>query len=347
MDTEAPSTQKDVSIWRITFLAILFCGAMALMNVIIEHAEHNVRTLDATTLGIGLTLGQFFFCFLSALLCGGQVFAKTASSEENLLKENAKTFLPYVSLAVLIFCGTGFANIAVGYVQYPVMVVFKSSKLVPVMLVSGIMGNSRTYSIKDYMAAMLICFGTVGFAWNAGRDDSTSNMVYVGIALLVSALAADALSSNMQQKMMQQEAVDPMTMMARLNFVGFVGILAFQTISGEASQILKGAMQEPMILMYIAAVGLSLSIGAWANTNLINEAGAVFTICVATLRKALTIMLSYIIFPKPLTYIHIVSAILLAAGLTLSDLMSDVKKSEKHEKDENARLLPHQSSPKV
>lgn len=320
------------------------------MNVIIEHAEHNVHTLDAPTLGIGLTLGQFFFCYLSGLLCGGQILAKTGTVEESvidMLKETLKAFLPYVSLAALIFCGTGFTNIAVGYVQYPVAVVFKSSKLVPVMVVSGIMGNSRTYALQDYVAAMLICLGTVGFAWNGGRDTSTSNMVHIGIALLVVALASDALSSNMQQKMMQEGAVNPMTMLARLNFVGFLGLLSFQTISGEASQILTGAQQEPMILVYIVAVGLSLSVGAWANTILLNEAGAVFTICISTLRKALTIILSYIIFPKPLTYIHIGSAILLFVGLALSDLIRDVKKPQKQEKDESARLLPHQTSSKV
>lgn len=330
---EALDKPKKVSMWRIAILAVTFCGAMALMNVFIEHATRNVTALDAPTLGIGLTLGQFFFSYLGAWLCGGQLIAKTGT-----VKEYLKEFLPYVWLAVLIFCGTGLTNIAVGYVQYPVAVVFKSSKLVPVMLVSGVMGNSRTYAFKDYVAATLICLGTIGFAWNASKENTVSNMVFVGIALLIAAISADAFSSNVQQKMMQREAVDPMSMMTRVNFVGFLGILGFQIISGEAQQILKGAQKDPMILAYIAAVGILLTVGAWANTILLNEVGAVFTITVSTMRKAITIILSYMIFPKPMTYMHIGSAILVFAGLTLSDLMGAGKKSKDQEKDENTKL---------
>ena len=39
---------------------------------------------------------------------------------------------------------------------------------------------------------------------------------------------------------------------------------------------------------------------------------------VATLRKVVTILLSYIIFPKPMTGLHLISAGLVVLGLGLS-----------------------------
>ena len=69
-------------------------------------------------------------------------------------------WLPFLGLSFLVFMSTALSNHAVHYVQYPVKVVFKSSKLLPTMLVSTCIGNSKAFGVADYAAALLLCVGT-------------------------------------------------------------------------------------------------------------------------------------------------------------------------------------------
>jgi adenosine 3'-phospho 5'-phosphosulfate transporter B3 len=292
-----------------------FAGAMVLMELLIEGFQKNVKGLDPPTFGFTITLTQFFGCFIVGKACGGALLP-------NRDKTWLRTFLPYVLLSFLIFCGTCLANIAVGYVQYPVKIVFKSSKLVPVMVVSTLMRNSRSYAWKDYCAAVLICAGTAGFAWDAGKSDVVPAMVCFGIALLVAAILADALSVNTQQKMMQCQDVDPNTMMTRLNFVGLLGVVLFQGASGQLSTLMASTRADPRLVAYLFGIGSTLGMAVWAYTHLINEAGSVFAVGVATLRKMITVVLSYVVFPKSFTWLHVTAALLTFLGLILSEVDS-------------------------
>jgi adenosine 3'-phospho 5'-phosphosulfate transporter B3 len=267
-----------------------------------------------------MALTQFLGCFLVGLISGGELIPR----RENISVEDLKTaYLPYIALSFLVFCGTGVANIAVGYVQYPVKVVFKSSKLVPVMVVSVIMRNSRSYSWIDYSAAVLICAGTVGFAWdakklNAENAESETGASF-GIGLLIISMLADALVVNVQQRMMQRERTDPNTMMARLNLIGFLGVASYQVFSGQMDTLRALARSDPMLWAYVVGVGATLGFAILAYTNLVNEAGSVFAVGVATLRKVFTVILSYLVFPKALTWIHVVAGLTTFAGLVLSE----------------------------
>merc|ERR1719161_2341911 len=88
---------------------------------------------------------------------------------------------------------------------------------------------------------------------------------------------------------------------------------------------------EPMVFAYMIGIGVTIGFGVWANTNLINEAGSVVAMTVATLRKVVTMLLSYIVFPKPFTSIHSVAAVLVLMGILLSDFFQD--------KEERCRAL--------
>lgn len=71
-----------------------------------------------------------------------------------------RAWLPYVALSILVFLSTALANQSVNYVPYVLKVVFKSSKLMPTMLVSTLMGNSKSYGGMEYGAAVFLCIGT-------------------------------------------------------------------------------------------------------------------------------------------------------------------------------------------
>jgi undecaprenyl pyrophosphate phosphatase UppP len=68
--------------------------------------------------------------------------------------------------------------------------------------------------------------------------------------------------------------------------------------------------------------------GAWKKNHdrLLKMAGSVLTVAVATLRKTVTVVLSYLIFPKELRTQHVVSFAAVAAGLVLYEVTTQLKK---------------------
>jgi hypothetical protein len=60
--------------------------------------------------------------------------------------------------------------------------------------------------------------------------------------------------------------------------------------------------------------------------RLLKLAGSVLTVAVATLRKTVTVVLSYLIFPKELRAQHVLSFVAVGAGLLLYEVAGQLKK---------------------
>merc|ERR1712187_95898 len=206
--------------------------------------------------------------------------------------------------AFMLFCGTALANIAVTWVQFPVKVIIKSSKLIPAMAISTVIGNSRHFSAVEYLAAGIICAGTACFSYRAGRSNMPAEMVVFGIVMLMIASVADVAALNMQQWMMQRNGVPPMSMMLRQNFACLVGSVILLVASGKMRVALEDAALDCNLFTYSCGVGLAMAVGVWANTNMIYEIGSVAYVVLSTSRKITTVLLSYVFFPKPLLPIH-------------------------------------------
>jgi len=291
---------------------------MAVVELLIEGAPRRVHEFSRAEVGLILTCGEYTGCCLLALLCGGTFFA---TSDDGLNVHTSRStrlrfWLPYVWLGFLLFCVTGFANIAVAWVQYPVKVVMKSSKLMPTMIVSAVIGNSRRFSSREYAGAVLICLGTAGFSYHAGRSDAPPEMVVVGVLMLLVAMVSDVVMVNTQQWMMQKRGVPPLALMLRQNFVCLLGSLLVTSTTTDAGLPTR-MLQHPHILYFAVAVGLITAVAVWAATHLVHEAGSVVYVGMSTLRKVLTLVLSYIIFPKPFGRLQLAAVIMVFAGLLL------------------------------
>ena len=68
----------------------------------------------------------------------------------------------YAILAVATLAAMGFTNASLGYLNFPTNVIFKSCKLIPV-LIGGIVIQGKKYSILDFAAVLLMCIGLAVF----------------------------------------------------------------------------------------------------------------------------------------------------------------------------------------
>ena len=68
----------------------------------------------------------------------------------------------YAILAFLTVGTLGFSNSSLKYLNYPTQVIFKSCKLIPVMI-GGILIQKKEYKAIDYVASCCMCLGLLAF----------------------------------------------------------------------------------------------------------------------------------------------------------------------------------------
>ena len=331
--SEAQTPRKLVALYNAIFFFAMLAHELALEAV-------SSKFPDLESLASSVTLFQFGFCFiLPFVISRGKVCRTFPTSFQQVL--------PYVRLSFLVFGATGLATQSLKYVSYPTKVVFKSAKLIPTMVVSTLVYRNKKFTPLEYFAAFLICLGAAGYSYNgggggggssgsgSGSDNDTS---YYGIGLLIISIMCDAIVPNFQQQLMASPTANNSNstlpkvhgqgisgsglsadaVMINTNTVGFAMILVGMLISGSLKDAVSTAVLDPRLLVYLVSVGLGLSTAVLAYTKLIKASGPVMAVAVATLRKVVTMLLSYIIFPKPILSIHVFSGLLVLAGVVIS-----------------------------
>lgn len=258
-----------------------------------------------------------------------------------------KNWVPIVALAGLMFIASGLPNIAARLVEYPVKVVFKSSKLIPTMFVSVLFGNHSKFSTVDYISAALLCAGAAGFAWNSGKvnnsnspdsldsvgkektdvriesdndnddlENESKTAAFIGVTLLIISVFADAFLSNTQQYLMRK-GMSAHDLMIQINTIGATVLFLALVATGELAALIDYCLSHISLVYYIALGASCTGVGIFSYMLLIRDAGSVIAVTVATLRKVFTVMISFLLFPKSFTIRHLFSSMAVFIGLGL------------------------------
>ena len=309
----------------------LFFISMVGHELALEAATKDFSQLES--LAYAVTLFQFGFCVLLPVLwTRGKALKKFPSQPTD--------FGPYIILSIVVTGATGLATQAVAYVSYPTKVVFKSAKLIPTMMVATVI-QRKVYGIRDYLGATLLSIGAAGYTYGSHNEPKQENN-WIGILLLTLSVFCDALVPNLQKILMApietkttqglpflrepfgkdgeaiKSGVSASELMTNVNAIGFAGVLSYMMVTGHLAATMAAAIQHPKLLIDLVLVGLGLSTAVLNYTNLIQSSGSVIAVAVATLRKVATVILSYVVFPKPLLGIHVISLFFVLSGIVLS-----------------------------
>ena len=211
-------------------LALGFFVAQVLQELTMEGLFAHFDGLpDSEGLSLAATFAQFLGCIAVPMVVGGvsggkQTKALAAAAAEPEPLPALVSWLPFVGLTALVMTTNMLGTQAVHYVDYPVKVVFKSTKLIPTMLISTAMGNARNWSILDYSAALLLCGSAASFAFSASSTPKQGEKAHlargqalIGIGMLVTAVCADALVPNCQQWVLRIRQGGTEQLMVRVN----------------------------------------------------------------------------------------------------------------------------------
>ncbi|KDP28699.1 hypothetical protein JCGZ_14470 [Jatropha curcas] len=108
-----------------------------------------------------------------------------------------------------------------------------------------------------------------------------------------------------------------MEMLFCSSVVGLPFLIPPMLLTGELFKAWNSCYQHPYVYGVLVFEAMATFIGQVSVLSLIAIFGAATTAMVTTARKAVTLLLSYIIFTKPLTEQHGTGLLLMAMGITL------------------------------
>ncbi len=254
---------------------------------------------------------------------------------------------PILGLVASLYVGTTtLTKTSLRYIDMPTQTVIKSAKLLPVMLGSVVLLQKR-YRTRDWVAALMLCAG-VG-AFNASTSWPSLRQTELGVACIVTALLCDALLGNVQKKVLLS-GIHPPQLMLYQSMAGAAYTLVICFGNGSLYTGFAMLRREPLVLAVLLLWIVSIICGTALVLQLVSEFSAVTAVIVTTSRKALTLLASFVLFPKPLGIGHPIGAALVfgSAFITLKAPAPGPKKGEgkgheledMHHAAENGKLPP-------
>jgi len=228
----------------------------------------------------------------------------------------------FAALSILLVLSQGFGTVAINYVSYPVKVLFKSIKLLPTMLL-GRYVVGRTYSRRQYAGAVTLSIGLflmVVFDVKEAKAevDLAGTGTAIGVLFLSIASISDALLPNVQEKVLCQLKIQRETMMVRSNAASLCIILVWMGVSGELEQALAFLADDPATGLYLLVQAVCGYLGVRCYLTLMREYGCRVAVLITLARKVVTILLSFLLFPKDVAYMFVSGIALAFAGIALS-----------------------------
>lgn len=229
-------------------------------------------------------------------------------------KGHSASLSSYLGMALCLLAACSMSNISLNYINYPTKVVFRSCKLIPTMLISYMYFKKRV-SIAQFGAAIMVCAGLLAFAFADSHLLPSFNMF--GIALVLASVCSDSFMPNLQERLMDKGVTrSELTFFTNLfTFIFLAGLLGF---TGELTAVARFAWNSSVGASCLALYA-TLSFAAISfHMTVVETYGGVAAVMVGNGRKFLTVVLSFIMFPKPFSMWYAIGGALVLGGLTVS-----------------------------
>jgi adenosine 3'-phospho 5'-phosphosulfate transporter B3 len=210
----------------------------------------------------------------------------------------------------------GLSNTSLGYLNYPTQVIFKSCKLIPVMI-GGVLIQGKTYGLLDLVSVLSMSVGLVFFV--LADSQVQPNFDLFGVLLISLALCADAVIGNVQEKAARENSATTKEVIFFSYSIGFVYILVGLLVTGGLWPAFKFCLGQPaevyggaFVFSIAGYFGISFVLG------LVRLYGALLAVTVTTLRKGVTLVISFLVFSKPFTMQYIYSGLIVVFGIVVN-----------------------------
>mmetsp|Transcript_319 Transcript_319/g.956 ORF Transcript_319/g.956 Transcript_319/m.956 type:complete len:327 (-) Transcript_319:248-1228(-) len=289
---------------------VMLCGGVVAAGV--AHALLQEQMLYAMPAKMPLVVTAYEFGVCSSLSGAYLLLAGGGGARAPLW--------PLARISSLVFASLVSGNVALRWVSFPVKVIVKSCKLLPTMALGSLLLR-KSYTVWDHAAALLLCCGLVGFTLashgSAAREplggEEQQQTSWVGLALLMLAVCCDAVQVLLQERMMRSHPLlTPMHVMLFTNGIAFAAVVAAIAFTGEVDAVPVG-LPWGRLLLY----GASSWVGVCCFLALTRSHGGTAAVVATNSRKLVSICLSFVVFPKPVSGMMLLSGASVVSGVAI------------------------------
>lgn len=162
--------------------------------------------------------------------------------------------------------------------------------------------------------------------------------MYVGIVLVCISVFADAFLPNFQERVFDHGS-------SRIEVTYFTNVLTLVAMtigfltSGDLQEAVSYTLANPHALMLMSIYTFLAYIAITLHMVLVKEFGGIVTVLVGNTRKAMTIVLSFVFFPKPLSIYYAVGGVLVFGSLIGNAFMKEKYGSGSAPKRDSAVIM--------
>ena len=258
----------------------------------------------------------------------------------------------YPLLTGCLLASSALSNISLNYINFPTKVVFRSCKLIPTMVVASVV-HKKVFTSAEYVCALAVCAGLILFA--AADWQLTPSFHPIGLAFVSLSVCADAILPNAQERLFKLGS-------SRLEVIFFTNIFTLiamtvtTLLSGDLLGLIDFAKGNQKLLGYMVVYTFIAYIAISLHMSVIKRFGGVAAVVLATGRKGMTLILSFILFPKSFSWFYVMGALLVLGGLMVSSLAKiysrskappkTIKRKESEgDNDKDIENIPYLSTP--
>ena len=312
-----PPTQQII---LLSFAMFLFFG----MHNILQEAIVNLLADTSTTgssnakadgtimLGFAECTGVLFFSYLERVhVAKERGFHRVAPLRA------------YPLLTLCLFASSSLCNISLSYINFPTKVVFRSCKLVPTMIIATIV-NKKVFASYEYVCALAICGGLVLFAL---ADYTLDPMKFdaTGLALVSGSVVADAILPNAQERLFRQGS-SRLEVTVFSNLFTFLAMAVITLSNGTLFKFAKIMVQNHTIAFYFGVYTVLSYISISCYMTLVKRFGGVTAVLLTTARKAMTLVLSFLLFPKGFSWLYVHGSLLVLGACMVASVFKKLEK---------------------
>ncbi|KAM3575520.1 hypothetical protein VYU27_002513 [Nannochloropsis oceanica] len=299
------SSQMDINttggmIWLVVcFIGIM--GSFIAYGIVMEFATSGGRKLHELSL-----------IFVTSLLYSG-----TAYVGRYVRAEKPTTVAPSrLMVLAMTSMGSTYCSVrSLRYVIYPVQVLAKSCKPIPVMLMGAIMG--KKYPLKKYVNVLIITAGVAMFMMGKQSNNSNSsktkeNASTAGAILLFISLSFDGGTGAYEDKLMATHHVGPFDLMYNMHLgkaiLAGIGLI----VMGQINYFILMCHETGFLLLLL---GVSGAFGQVFIFVTISKFGALTCSIMGLARKVVTLVASIYIYGHSLNGIQTLGLVVAFAAM--------------------------------
>jgi len=274
--------------WTSAFWCIVYGG-----GIISTLLVYGVLQEKLMTVPFG---GELFTISAFLVLCNRCANVAYAGSMITVLGESMENKAPiwkYMIISLSNVAATTCQYECLKYVSFPVQMLGKSFKMMPVML-WGIAISGKRPPLRDWLVALCVTLGVTEFCMTGptSSPNDKANSWY-GMVLLLMFLACDGLTSTFQEKLFKEHNTSKYNQMFYVNGCSAITSLVTVLAMGKMSYCFAFATAHPDFALNVAILSGAACCSQYFIYSQVKEYGALVFAATMNVRQVASILVSY------------------------------------------------------